>query len=87
MCSATEQKGKSLGKSGPMLNAYPDSIGGTLRDIVKFLQQPELEGAFQSFYILPSIFNTDLDRGFSVIDYELNELYASDEDLDDLRKL
>ncbi|MRR21967.1 glycosidase [bacterium] len=87
MCTGTEQKGKSLRKSGPMLNAYPDSIGGTLRDIVKFLQMPELENAFQSFYILPSIFNTDLDRGFSVIDYELNELYASDQDLDDLRKL
>ncbi len=70
-----------------MLNAYPDSIGGTLGDIIKFLQTPELKNAFQSFYILPSIFNTDLDRGFSVIDYELNELYASQEDLNDLKKL
>jgi sucrose phosphorylase len=67
--------------AGPMLNAYPDSIGGTLGDIIKFLQTPELKDVFQSFYVLPSIFNTDLDRGFSVIDYELNELYASQEDL------
>ncbi len=73
-------------KSGPMLNAYPDSFGGTLGDIIKFLQTPELKGVFQSLYILPSIFNTDLDRGFSIIDYELNELYASKKDLEDLNK-
>jgi sucrose phosphorylase len=78
---------KSIIRSGPMLNAYPDSIGGTLGDIIKFLQSPELKDVFQSFYILPSIFNTDLDRGFSIIDYELNELYASQEDLDDLNKI
>ena len=76
-----------MNKAGPMLNAYPDSIGGTLGDIIKFLQTPGLENVFQSFYVLPSIFNTDLDRGFSVIDYELNELYASVEDLKDLNKL
>lgn len=73
--------------AGPMLNAYPDSIGGSLRDIVGFLQTAELEGAFQSFYILPSVFNTDLDRGFSVIDYNLSETYASAPDLDSLRRL
>jgi sucrose phosphorylase len=73
--------------SGPMLNAYPDSIGGTLGDIVKFLQTDELKDVFQSFYILPSVFNTDLDRGFSVIDYNLNELYASQDDLKELKKL
>jgi sucrose phosphorylase len=73
-------------KSGPMLNAYPDSFGGTLGDIIKFLQAPELKGVFQSLYILPSIFNTDLDRGFSIIDYELNEIYASKKDLEDLNK-
>src|SRR5674476_1202358 len=74
-------------KSGPMLNAYPDSIGGIMGDIVKFFQTPELEDVFQSFYVLPSIFNTDLDRGFSVIDYDLNELYASQEDLKNLNKI
>jgi sucrose phosphorylase len=72
---------------GPMLNAYPDSIGGTLRDIVDFLQIPKLKNVFQSLYILPSIFNTDLDRGFSVINYKLNEEYASRKDLEDLRKM
>lgn len=67
--------------AGPMLNAYPDSIGGTLSDIVTFLERPELKDVFQSFYILPSVFNTDLDRGFSVIDYELNEVLASHESI------
>ena len=70
-----------------MLNAYPDSIGGTLKDIVTFLKQDELKDAFGSFYILPSVFNTDLDRGFSVIDYGINEELASKEDLDDLKAL
>ena len=78
---------KRMMNSGPMLNAYPDSIGGTLGDIIKFLQTPELKDAFQAFYVLPSVFNTDLDRGFSVIDYELNEVYASREDLAELKKL
>jgi sucrose phosphorylase len=67
--------------AGPMLNAYPDSIGGHLCDIVEFLARPELEGVFKSFYILPSLFHTDLDRGFSVIDYGLNCQLASEADL------
>ena len=82
----TESNDKSL-NSGPMLNAYPDSIGGTLRSIIDFIQKDELKHVFQSFYILPSIFNTDLDRGFSVIDYNINNLYASNEDLNELKKL
>ncbi|NLM09354.1 MAG: glycosidase [Clostridiaceae bacterium] len=73
--------------AGPMFNAYPDSLGGTLADIIEFLQMPELDNVFQSFYILPSVFNTDLDRGFSVIDYELNEQFASSEDLKKLKDL
>ena len=39
---------------GVMLNAYPDSIGGTLGDIVAVLKRPELKNAFTSFYILPA---------------------------------
>ena len=38
----------------PMLNAYPDSVGGTLSDITGFLQKPELKDVFSSFYILYS---------------------------------
>lgn len=71
----------------PMLNAYPDSVGGTLSDITGFLQKPELKDVFSSFYILPSVFNTDLDRGFSVIDYTLNEELADKKDLEALEEL
>lgn len=72
---------------GAMLNAYPDSLGGRLSDIADLLARPEMAGAFQSFYILPSLFNTDLDRGFSVISYDLNRTLARREDLDRLRAL
>lgn len=72
---------------GVMLNAYPDSVGGTLGDIVGLLKNPAFQNAFTSFYILPSIFNTDLDRGFSLIDYGLSETLASPEALEDLKAL
>ena len=71
----------------PMLNAYPDSMGGTLADIATVLEKEELRGAFSSFYILPSLFNTDLDRGFSVIDYDLDRTLATREDLQRLQEL
>ena len=72
---------------GPMLNAYPDSLGGTLGDAVEFLKNDQVKGAFSSFYILPSLFNTDLDRGFSVIDYSINGVIAKKEDLEELQKM
>jgi len=72
---------------GVMLNAYPDSIRGTLSDIVSMLERPEFEGAFSLFYILPTFFNSDLDRGFSIIDYNLNLDLVSRKDLDALAKL
>ena len=71
----------------PMLNAYPDSMGGTLHDIVQLLARPEFENVFGSFYILPSVFNTDLDRGFSVIDYTLNRELAGPQDMEGLKAL
>jgi sucrose phosphorylase len=70
-----------------MLNAYPDSIGGTLSDIVDMLKRPELEGVFSFFYILPTFFNSDLDRGFSIIDYDLNDELVSRQDIEDLDSL
>ncbi len=78
---------KNFVDNGPMLNAYPDSMGGTMGDIVSVLEKKEFEDVFQSFYILPSIFNTDLDRGFSVIDYGINEELADKKDLEALDKL
>ena len=70
-----------------MLNAYPDSIGKSLSDTVELLKRPELKDAFSLFYILPTFFNSDLDRGFSIIDYNINEDLVSPEDLRDLNEL
>ena len=71
----------------PMLNAYPDSMGGTLKDITGFLSSDDLKDTFSSFYILPSLYHTDLDRGFSVIDYSLEESLAKREDLSVLQDM
>lgn len=73
--------------TGVMLNTYPDSIGGTLSDIVSMLQRPEFKDVFSLFYILPTFFNSDLDRGFSIIDYDLNNELVSRQDLEALGKL
>jgi len=82
-----EMSGESSVGNGPMLNAYPDSISSTLNGALALLSKPELKNCFESFYILPSIFNTDLDRGFSVIDYEINSIFASRDDLQALGEL
>ena len=68
---------------GVMFNAYPDSIGRQLSDTLTMLQRPEFDGAFSLFYILPTFFNSDLDRGFSVIDYDLNTELVGQQDLTD----
>ena len=70
-----------------MFNAYPDSIGRKLSDTLELLGRPELDGAFSLFYILPTFFHSDLDRGFSIIDYEYNEELVSPEDLEAIEKL
>ena len=72
---------------GVMFNAYPDSIGRNLADIVHMLKRPEFKDVFSLFYILPTVFNSDLDRGFSIIDYDLNDELVSREDLEELHKL
>ena len=73
--------------NGVMLNAYPDSIGANLSDLVGMLQMPEFKDAFSLFYVLPTFFNSDLDRGFSIIDYNLNKELVSEDDLKALEKL
>jgi glycosidase len=78
-----EQMGANLPGAGPMLNAYPDSLGGRLEELADFVVGAAAE-AFESVYVLPSLFNTDLDRGFSVIDYELNTRLADRADLEKL---
>ena len=72
---------------GVIFNAYPDSIGRKLADITRMLKMPEFKDVFSLFYILPTIFNSDLDRGFSIIDYDLNDELVSQEDLDQLNEL
>lgn len=73
---------------GVMLNAYPRSLGQNgLAETVAILKRPEFKDAFSLFYILPTLFHTDLDRGFSVIDYDLNEDLVSPGDLRELSEL
>jgi sucrose phosphorylase len=72
---------------GVMLNAYPDSIGDQLKDAVSLLQMPELKDVFSMFYVLPTFFNSDLDRGFSIVDYELNKTLVSSKDLTMLKEM
>lgn len=67
--------------NGVMLNVYPDSIGNRLSDLVSLLQQPDFDSAFSLLYLLPTCFHSDLDRGFSVIDYDLNEELVTPDDL------
>lgn len=79
---------RDLLPDGVMLNAYPDSCGGTLAAIVGLLSPGEpLDGAFSLLYILPSLYNSDLDRGFSIVDYEINGVIATEQDLRNLRDL
>jgi len=73
--------------NGVMFNAYPDSIGSKLSDTIALLQQPELRNVFSLFYILPTFFQSDLDRGFSISRYELNEDLVSEADLDTLKQM
>jgi sucrose phosphorylase len=72
---------------GVMLNAYPDSIGQRLSDTVELLKRSEFKDVFSLFYILPTFFNSDLDRGFSIIDYNINKDLVNPEDLDELNEL
>lgn len=73
--------------NGVMLNAYPDSIGKNLSDTIKMLQKEDFKDVFSLFYILPTFFNSDLDRGFSIIDYNINKELVSKADLKALEEL
>ncbi len=70
-----------------MLNLYPDSLGANLSAAAAFLSREELRGCFGSVYVLPSLYHSDLDRGFCVVDYDLNEELARPEDLEALKRL
>lgn len=68
-------------ENGPMLNLYPDSLGGDLEVVADLFERDGFADAFSSIYILPSIYHSDLDRGFSVIDYDLEEAFHSEKAL------
>ena len=82
-----KKENSTIQGNGVMLNAYPDSIGRNLSDLVTMLKMPEFKNAFSLFYVLPTFFNSDLDRGFSIIDYNLNTDLVSKQDLDALETL
>nr|VFK18279.1 MAG: sucrose phosphorylase [Candidatus Kentron sp. LPFa]VFK33113.1 MAG: sucrose phosphorylase [Candidatus Kentron sp. LPFa] len=86
MNTEAKNKNNSL-PTGVMFNTYPDSIGRNLSDTVDMLKRSEFKDVFSLFYILPTFFNSDLDRGFSIIDYDLNGELVSKEDLEELDKL
>lgn len=73
--------------NGVMLNAYPDSIGTKFSDTVTMLKMPQFKDAFSLMYVLPTFFNSDLDRGFSIIDYDINKNLVDTQDLKDLNEL
>ncbi|WP_299127517.1 sucrose phosphorylase [uncultured Winogradskyella sp.] len=82
-----EQTSNNKNANGVMLNAYPDSIGCNLSDTITMLQLPEFKDVFSLFYVLPTFFNSDLDRGFSIIDYNINKDLVSEKDLNALEEL
>ena len=73
--------------NGVMLNVYPDSIGEKFRDSIAMLKMEEFKDVFSLIYVLPTFFNSDLDRGFSIIDYDINKELVDEKDLKDLSEL
>ncbi len=70
-----------------MLNTYPDSLGKNMGEMIEFLSMPEMKDVFQSLYLMPSVFNSDIDRGYSIITYDLAETVATEEDFAKLREM
>ena len=81
-----KQDNKNI-SNGVMLNVYPDSIGEKFRDSIAMLKMEEFKDVFSLIYVLPTFFNSDLDRGFSIIDYDINKELVDEKDLKDLNEL
>lgn len=81
-----QQNNKNI-SNGVMLNLYPDSIGEKFSDTIGMLKRDEFKDAFSFIYVLPTFFNSDLDRGFSIIDYDINKDLVDTKDLKDLNEL
>lgn len=81
-----QHKNKNF-SNGVMLNVYPDSIGEKFSDTVGMLKRNDFKDVFSFIYVLPTFFNSDLDRGFSIIDYDINKDLVDLKDLKDLNEL
>ena len=81
-----QHKNKNI-SNGVMLNVYPDSIGEKFSDTVSMLKRTDFKDVFSFIYVLPTFFNSDLDRGFSIIDYDINKDLVDIKDLKDLDEL
>lgn len=81
-----QQNNKKI-SNGVMLNIYPDSIGEKFSDTITMLKMPDFKEVFSLLYVLPTFFNSDLDRGFSIIDYDINKDLIDHKDLKDLNEL
>jgi sucrose phosphorylase len=81
-----QHKNKNI-SNGVMLNVYPDSIGEKFSDTVGMLKRTDFKDVFSFIYVLPTFFNSDLDRGFSIIDYNINKDLVNIKDLKDLNEL
>lgn len=81
-----QQNNKNI-SNGVMLNAYPDSIGEKFSDTIAMLKMIEFKDVFSLLYVLPTFFNSDLDRGFSIIDYDINKDLVDAKDLKELNEL
>ena len=81
-----QQNNKNI-SNGVMLNVYPDSIGEKFSDTIAMLKMDEFKNVFSLLYVLPTFFNSDLDRGFSIIDYNINKDLVDTKDLQDLNEL
>lgn len=81
-----QHKNKNI-SNGVMLNVYPDSIAEKFSNTIAMLKMEEFKNVFSLLYVLPTFFNSDLDRGFSIIDYDINKDLVDTKDLKDLNKL
>jgi sucrose phosphorylase len=81
-----QHKNKNI-SNGVMLNVYPDSIGEKFKDTVGMLKMDVFKDVFSFIYVLPTFFNSDLDRGFSIIAYDINKNLVDTQDLKDLNEL
>lgn len=70
-----------------ILNLYPDSCGADISELITLLAKPEMKNVFTALYLLPSLFQSDLDRGFSIISYDLDDKMATEEDIRELHNL